>query len=103
KLTFVDILRRLQKKGAPRPARAATTETENLSAWKTSMVHGAFDGGHGPEPIAFPDGDDLGATRAIPILQPRPEPVAAPIAAPVAAAQAPAGAVGLEDEPRALS
>lgn len=94
KLTFVDILRRLQKKGTPRPARPAQVETENLSAWKTSLLHGksafqpepapvpAFSrGAGGPEPIAFPEPDDMSATRAIPILKPRvvpPASVAAP-------------------------
>ena len=91
KLTFVDILRRLQKK-APRPARPAAVETENLSAWKTSLLHGksaappepvqaaaVFSRRSGaPEPIAFPEPDDMGATRAIPILKPRIAPIAAP-------------------------
>jgi len=77
KLTFVDILRRLQKRGTARTARPATTETENLSAWKSSMVRGT--GPYAPEissaprrgvpePIAFPEADDLGTTRAIPTL-----------------------------------
>lgn len=84
KLTFVDILRRLQKK-APRPARPAPVETENLSAWKSSLLHSkiatqpetaqaaaVFPRGAGaPEPIAFPEPADLSATRAIPILKPR--------------------------------
>jgi len=92
KLTFVDILRRLQKRGTAKTARAATTETENLSAWKSSMVRtagspappiapapiGAF-----PEPIAFPEADDLGTTRAIPTLaKPRPAAAAVPEALP---------------------
>jgi signal recognition particle receptor subunit beta len=84
KLTFVDILRRLQKK-APRPPRPAPVETENLSAWKSSLLHAKSPApaepdqaaalfsrsAGGPEPIAFPEPDDLGATRAIPILKPR--------------------------------
>jgi signal recognition particle receptor subunit beta len=87
KLTFVDILRRLQKRGTAKAARAATTETENLSAWKSSMVRtsgspapeiapapiGAF-----PEPIAFPEADDFGTTRAIPTLA-KPQPAAATV------------------------
>ena len=84
KLTFVDILRRLQKKGAPRPARPVQIESENLSAWKTSLLHGKsslnpepaeaplppFRTAKAPEAIAFPDPDDLSATRAIPVLRP---------------------------------
>jgi len=80
KLTFVDILRRLQKKGVPKPARAPTVETENLAAWKTSILHGksslhpepaetpaAPRPGRVPAPLAFPEPDDMSATRAIPI------------------------------------
>jgi signal recognition particle receptor subunit beta len=92
KLTFVDILRRLQKKGMPRPARPAPVDSENLSAWKTSLLHGKsplnpepaeapppFRTARAPEAIAFPDPEDLGATRAIPVLRPRavPSPLSA--------------------------
>jgi len=87
KLTFVDILRRLQKKGTPKAARPAPTETENLSAWKSSIVHGksalAPEPGApthrsaGPEPLAFPEPEDAGITRAIPTLV---RPVAVPAA-----------------------
>ena len=101
KLTFVDILRRLQKRGAPKPARPAASETENLSAWKSSMVHGMS--AHAPEvpppaarrvpePIAFPEADDLGTTRAIPTLaSPHPAAVAAsdPDSPPIAVAPFP--------------
>ncbi|HWC64521.1 MAG TPA: hypothetical protein VG777_00455, partial [Thermoanaerobaculia bacterium] len=86
KLTFVDILRRLQKKGPPKPARAAAHEAENLSAWKTSMVHGqsaiAPEPARtarvlAPEPLAF-EPEDSGATQAIPTLvRPFPPPSAA--------------------------
>ena len=82
KLTFVDILRRLQKKGVPRPARPAQVESENLSAWKTSLLHGKsslnpepaeapppFRTAKAPEAIAFPDPEDLSATRAIPVVR----------------------------------
>jgi len=83
KLTFVDILRRLQKKGTPRPARPVQVESENLSAWKTSLLHGKsslnpepaaalppFRTAKAPEAIAFPDPEDMSATRAIPIPRP---------------------------------
>jgi hypothetical protein len=92
KLTFVDILRRLQKKGTPRPARPVQIESENLSAWKTSLLHGKsslnpepaaapppFRAARAPEAIAFPDPEDLSATRAIPV--PRPHAVPPPLSA----------------------
>ena len=97
KLTFVDILRRLQKRGLPKPARTAPTETESLSAWKTSMVHGSSPLAPepaparpaGPEPIAF-EPEDMGTTRAIPTLvQSRPAPAAAEAPAPPAVVAAP--------------
>jgi len=88
KLTFVDILRRLQKRGAPKPARPAATETENLSAWKSSILHGmsplapepaaAGPKSPVPEPIAFPEAEDMGTTRAIPTLV-RPQPASAAV------------------------
>lgn len=101
KLTFVDILRRLQKRTAARPARAATVETENLSAWKTSMVHaaGGFEGESGPRPVAvpapvaFPDDEDMSATRAIPVLRPHSVPAPAP------APPSPIAAIGAVDTP----
>ncbi len=57
KLTFVDILRRLQKKGGPRavqpPAAAAAPEASNLHAV--------------PSAVEFEPGQDESATRALPV------------------------------------
>lgn len=96
KLTFVDILRRLQKRGAPKAARPAASETENLSAWKSSILHGKSSlapepaaephRASGPEPLAFPEPEDAGVTRAIPTLvRPFPAPTAVDTAPPPAA------------------
>ena len=64
KLTFVDILRRLQKKGPPRPGRAATEGAPPASV-------------ETPEPAAIASAEDDSATRAIPIpadfARPKPE------------------------------
>ncbi len=96
KLTFVDILRRLQKRGTGKTARAVTTETENLSAWKSSMLRGTNPHAPeaapapvraAPEPIAFPEADDFGTTRAIPTLaKARPAAASAPVPPPSAIA-----------------